>query len=995
MFKMKLFKIFDLSTKGLVLTILISLIFTFQVEAKVDYDQIYERVPEDGARLSFVDTDGDFIDHFMDLDPHPVNMRSQSSFIKGTMFLFGDGQQEHNNDDSFDDIWLKLGTDYFDSALGPDYGKAEFGAVGLVTRDTSNPANPIYDVYLYCSTVNAIGGCSAQTGYLYTETIKAPTLKPSTIRSILEEAEVNGAVTTHDIEYEGYDQTVRFNGILRNKINQTHQQIGDPDVLHKFVDDVWVYLKDNVNEYVFHVNVDLGEANQNIQTIPADNLRVSTRGNVIRVQFTPPFDNQAAQVSVEAASGQGNPGYVPESDPGVLWDDDYEKYYGVSCEDGTAWCDPDLITDDDSGIVSYLVEIEGEHDLDFDSDIDKEAEKIECTNVGPSGCMRRINGTTYEVEYPYKWLSKNPVLFLRAENDERYKINVYTMNSEGSLSQEISKDMWGANSWKADLVKIEEELSDLNREDPDQYYFDEVQYLYKLGIIDGYTDGTYKPYETVNRAQLAKFIMNAFRIPFDVGGERFPDVPEDNVFFPYIQSLKNAGIINGYSSGTYYDPGVQSDEAVEKPVDRGQTAKFIFNAANYFDLQSIAPGGFNCFDDMENNGDVNDFAEYICGLADYHSNDYIQDILTHNGNEGYYEPESNLFRADMAVFILNAIASIPPDSSDPDRSFIHKYWYLYTDADKADTTGGPYGTNPYVYFSTTTNAIPASVKSFIRPFVQPVKVTDFDAGNTDYDKVNLTWDNITGEGSSIGDLSVDGYIIEKRKAEGYEKDDPAGYKPVDIEDENGTDIRPSAQISISGSTTATASIVEADITVDELSTSTISFSGGAARTSTDIGQALESFIENSGNFTTSSPSFDVVPNTDSTVLTVYYNGHNHDKNGAVLDFSDLQAQFDASGGSTVQISTSNFASGMQKNDEGIILAPARQFVDYDVKDEVGYDYRIRAFKFIPYEYAEKEFRGDYLPSDSKTLQNKSNYDERENMILGPTECDSAITDVEP
>jgi hypothetical protein len=91
------------------------------------------------------------------------------------------------------------------------------------------------------------------------------------------------------------------------------------------------------------------------------------------------------------------------------------------------------------------------------------------------------------------------------------------------------------------------------------------------GITTGYDDGTYKPYRTVNRAQMAIFIIRALYGDDFIYSSTpyFPDVPSGHWAFKYIQKLYEEGITTGYDDGTY------------KPlreVNRAQMAAFLSRA---------------------------------------------------------------------------------------------------------------------------------------------------------------------------------------------------------------------------------------------------------------------------------------------------------------------------------------------------------------------------------------------------------------------------------
>lgn len=83
-------------------------------------------------------------------------------------------------------------------------------------------------------------------------------------------------------------------------------------------------------------------------------------------------------------------------------------------------------------------------------------------------------------------------------------------------------------------------------------YYDAINYLQENGIINGYSDGTFKPFQTVNRAEFLKIIIEGSNIPLDVNSPTpFNDVQTDSWYTKYIQKAYSQGWINGYEDGTF------------------------------------------------------------------------------------------------------------------------------------------------------------------------------------------------------------------------------------------------------------------------------------------------------------------------------------------------------------------------------------------------------------------------------------------------------------
>jgi len=75
--------------------------------------------------------------------------------------------------------------------------------------------------------------------------------------------------------------------------------------------------------------------------------------------------------------------------------------------------------------------------------------------------------------------------------------------------------------------------------------------LRAAGVISGYPDGTFKPQGEINRAELMKILIEGFYEQENLGETNcFPDV-QDQWFAPYVCAGKRLGWIDGYPDGTF------------------------------------------------------------------------------------------------------------------------------------------------------------------------------------------------------------------------------------------------------------------------------------------------------------------------------------------------------------------------------------------------------------------------------------------------------------
>jgi hypothetical protein len=87
---------------------------------------------------------------------------------------------------------------------------------------------------------------------------------------------------------------------------------------------------------------------------------------------------------------------------------------------------------------------------------------------------------------------------------------------------------------------------------PSNYFYEAVYYLYCHGAVSGYSDNTFRPWNYTTRAQLTKIVTLAEGWPlYTPPTPTFSDVPPDFAFYPYIETAYYRGVISGYADGTF------------------------------------------------------------------------------------------------------------------------------------------------------------------------------------------------------------------------------------------------------------------------------------------------------------------------------------------------------------------------------------------------------------------------------------------------------------
>ncbi|GAG46693.1 unnamed protein product, partial [marine sediment metagenome] len=85
-------------------------------------------------------------------------------------------------------------------------------------------------------------------------------------------------------------------------------------------------------------------------------------------------------------------------------------------------------------------------------------------------------------------------------------------------------------------------------------YEDAIWYVYENEIVSGYSDGSYKADNTINRAELLKIIIEAvFYDEFEEydNTDCFSDVPSTEWYTKYVCYAKAEGIVEGYSGNKF------------------------------------------------------------------------------------------------------------------------------------------------------------------------------------------------------------------------------------------------------------------------------------------------------------------------------------------------------------------------------------------------------------------------------------------------------------
>ena len=156
-----------------------------------------------------------------------------------------------------------------------------------------------------------------------------------------------------------------------------------------------------------------------------------------------------------------------------------------------------------------------------------------------------------------------------------------------------------------------------------------IDKLVKSGAISGYGDGTFKPDNTITRAEFTKIIVSVFALEGN-GGSDYGDVSKDAWYSDYIARASANAIIYG-SDGKFFP---------DNNITRQDAALIIYRVLK---LKNIPMQGGSVFADQDEIADyAKDAVSHMSGIG----------II--NGYEGKFMPRNNITRAEAATIIALA-----------------------------------------------------------------------------------------------------------------------------------------------------------------------------------------------------------------------------------------------------------------------------------------------------------------------------------------------------
>lgn len=158
----------------------------------------------------------------------------------------------------------------------------------------------------------------------------------------------------------------------------------------------------------------------------------------------------------------------------------------------------------------------------------------------------------------------------------------------------------------------------------------EISDLVNRGVISGYVNGEFGPYEELTRLQAAILIGRAMNLSTEsLVDPGFEDMPAGTRFYKEVAAVANAGVIFGKEGGTKFDPNGK--------LTRAEMAAILYRA---FEL----PAGTKEY-----------FSDSKGSFAHNAINSLAENKITSGIGDGKFGPSQFITRADFSVFLYRTL----------------------------------------------------------------------------------------------------------------------------------------------------------------------------------------------------------------------------------------------------------------------------------------------------------------------------------------------------
>ena len=164
-----------------------------------------------------------------------------------------------------------------------------------------------------------------------------------------------------------------------------------------------------------------------------------------------------------------------------------------------------------------------------------------------------------------------------------------------------------------------------------------VEAIYAAGLTSGYPDGTYRPDNSLTRAEMAVFVKKGihgadYSPPGTDGSHPFSDI-DGHWAEAWIEDLYDEGLTSGFPDGTFRP---------DNQISRAEMAVFLKKAIHGAAYMPPLPNGSHPFTDIDGH------------WAEAWIEDLFDEGITSGYPDGTFRPDNSVSRAEVAVFLVNS-----------------------------------------------------------------------------------------------------------------------------------------------------------------------------------------------------------------------------------------------------------------------------------------------------------------------------------------------------
>lgn len=175
---------------------------------------------------------------------------------------------------------------------------------------------------------------------------------------------------------------------------------------------------------------------------------------------------------------------------------------------------------------------------------------------------------------------------------------------------------------------------------------DAIAWVSEKGIFGGYVDGSFKPFQSINRAEMLKVVLRAFEpeitlLPADATTQGFNDVDPKAWYMPYVRTAKFYGMLYGYAGGT--------EARLDNKINRVEALKFALEAANSFTNYDIQPYSYIYYADVNPNDENQKwFLNYVSEAYNYI---LLNERYDAQSGKYFIDPSEEMQRGEVALLL--------------------------------------------------------------------------------------------------------------------------------------------------------------------------------------------------------------------------------------------------------------------------------------------------------------------------------------------------------